>query len=43
LVYDIPDDKRLSYEYNYQYFPLVEDRLFAAGIRLAGILNDIFG
>src|SRR5690606_13419501 len=37
MVYDIPENNRLSYEYNYKYFDLVEDRLFAAGIRLAGI------
>lgn len=43
MVYDLPDNKRLSYEYGYKYFPVVEDRLFAAGIRLAGILNDIYG
>ncbi|MEX2595000.1 MAG: S1/P1 nuclease [Anditalea sp.] len=43
MVYDIPDDNRLSYAYNYKYFHLIEDRLFAAGIRLAGILNDIYG
>ena len=43
MVYDIPENGRLFYEYNYKYFDLVEDRLFAAGIRLAGILNSIYG
>lgn len=43
MVYDIPDNKRLSYDYNYRYFHVVENRLLAAGIRLAGILNDIYG
>lgn len=43
MVYDIPENNRLSYEYNYKYFDLVEDRLFAAGIRLAGILNFLYG
>jgi hypothetical protein len=43
MVYDLPDNKRLYYDYGYKYFHVVEDRLFAAGIRLAGILNDIYG
>lgn len=43
MVYDLPANNRLSYAYGYQYFYIVEDRLFAAGIRLAGILNDIYG
>ncbi|GAB4107834.1 S1/P1 nuclease [Echinicola sediminis] len=43
FVYDLPDHKKLSYEYDYKYFPIIEDRLFAGGVRLAGILNDIYG
>jgi len=43
FVYDLPENNRLSYEYDYKYFPIIEDRLLAGGIRLAGILNDIFG
>lgn len=43
MVYDLPANNRLSYAYGYKYFYIVEDRLFAAGIRLAGILNDIYG
>jgi len=43
MVYDLPDNNRLYYEYGYKYFHVVEDRLLAAGIRLAGILNDIYG
>ncbi len=43
MVYDLPDNNRLYYEYGYKYFYVVEDRLLAAGIRLAGILNDIYG
>ncbi len=38
-VYDIPEDKRLGY----QYSPSVEDRLLLAGVRLAGVLNEIYG
>lgn len=43
IVYDIPDSKRLSYEYDFVSFPVIEERLLAGGIRLAGILNDIYG
>ncbi len=43
IIYDLPEDKRLSYPYVYKTFPVIEDQLLAGGIRLAGILNDIYG
>lgn len=43
LIYDLPDDKRLSYSYVYKTFPVIQDQLLAGGIRLAGILNEIYG
>jgi hypothetical protein len=42
-MYDIPDDGKIGYEYLYKYVSLAEERLIAAGIRLAGILEDIYG
>ncbi|WP_215225355.1 S1/P1 nuclease [Echinicola shivajiensis] len=42
-VYELPENKKLSYEYDYKNFPIIEERLLAGGIRLAGILNDIYG
>jgi len=42
-VNDIPEDKELSYEYAYKNWSTVEVRLLKAGIRLAGIINDIYG
>lgn len=42
-VYQLPDDKNLSYEYRYKNWPTVQLRLVQAGIRLAGILNKIYG
>ena len=36
-------DGRLGYEYAYYNLPVIRTRLLQAGIRLAGILNDIFG
>lgn len=43
VIYDLPVDNRLSYEYVYRTFPIIEERLLAGGIRLAGILNEIYG
>ena len=36
-------DDKLSYRYSYDHFPLVRSQLQKSGIRLAKILNDIFG
>ncbi len=41
-VYDI-GNARLGYAYAYKYFYIVRERLLQAGIRLAGILNKIYG
>lgn len=42
-VYKLPENSKLGYQYAYQNFSLVEQRLLQAGIRLAGLLNEIFG
>lgn len=42
-VYDIPEDHSLGYHYLYKNYPIVEQRLLVAGVRLAGILNEIYG
>ncbi|PIB36992.1 S1/P1 Nuclease [Reichenbachiella sp. 5M10] len=42
-IYDIPEDGKLSYEYNYKNIGIVNERLLKAGVRLAGILNEIYG
>lgn len=42
-VYNLPEDKNINYEYAYHNYPIVEQRLLKAGIRLAGVLNDIYG
>lgn len=34
---------KLSYRYSYLFFPIVREQLQKSGIRLAKILNDIFG
>lgn len=42
-VYDIPENKELSYEYSYKNWDTVEERLLKAGVRLAGLINEIYG
>lgn len=41
-VYDIGKGS-LSYEYSYHNMPLVRERVLQAGVRLAGVLNEIYG
>jgi hypothetical protein len=41
-LYDIGDG-RLGYRYAYVHLPTVRHRLLQAGVRLAGILNDLYG
>lgn len=42
-VYDIPEDAQLGWEYRNRSFHIVEKRLLQAGVRMAGLLNDIYG
>lgn len=42
-VYNLPEDHNINYEYMYHNWGTVERRLKEAGIRLAGVLNDIYG
>lgn len=41
-VYDLPDDHSLGYEYKYHKFDIVERQIMKAGVRLAGVLNEIY-
>lgn len=41
-VYNLPDNNRIGYEYRYQNYDIVKQRLVQAGVRLAGILNEIY-
>ena len=41
-VYDYGDGK-MGYEYSYKYFDIVKLRIQQSGVRLAKILNDIYG
>lgn len=42
-IYDFPEDKKLSYKYVHDHIHQVNLRLLQAGVRLAGILNQIYG
>jgi hypothetical protein len=42
-VYAIPEDGQLNYKYLYYNWDTVTHRLQQAGIRLAGLLNEIYG
>lgn len=41
-VYDY-GNARLGYQYSYKYLDTAKDRLLQAGVRLAGLLNEIYG
>jgi hypothetical protein len=42
-VYEIPEDGKLSYRYNFDNIALLNRRLLQAGVRLAGVLNEVYG
>jgi len=42
-VYDLPENKEINYKYVYDNLDLVNKRLLQAGVRLAGVLNKIYG
>lgn len=42
-VYDLPDNRQLSYEYQYKNKDLLDRQLLKGGVRLAGVLNEIYG
>ncbi|WKK86800.1 S1/P1 nuclease [Marivirga arenosa] len=42
-VYTLPEDMYLGYEYMYKNWDGVQEQLMKAGIRLAGLLNEIYG
>ena len=42
-VYDLLESGKINYRYDYDNIELVNERLLQAGIRLAGVLNKIYG
>lgn len=41
-AYDLPADRKIGYKYQYQKRDLLDQQLLKGGIRLAGVLNDIY-
>ncbi len=41
-VYDLPDDRQIGYEYQYKNRDLLDRQLLKGGVRLAGVLNEIY-
>ena len=41
--YEMNEDKSINYDYSYKHWPTVQKQLLKAGVRLAGVLNDIYG
>lgn len=42
-IYKTKDPENMSYEYMYQNWSLMQNQIEKAGVRLAGVLNEIFG
>lgn len=42
-VYNLPEDGKLGYRYSYDNFNTVQKLLLQGGVRLAGLLNQIYG
>ena len=42
-IYDLPEGKKINYKYNYKNIATVNLRLLQAGIRLASLLEEIYG
>lgn len=42
MVYNLPENKRISYPYLYENYSIAEERLIAASVRLAQILEEIY-
>ena len=41
-VYDIPEDGNLGYQFRYKNRKMIEQQLLKGGVRLAGVLNEIY-
>lgn len=41
--YELPENNKISYDYDYANRDLVNQRLLQAGVRLAAVLNEIYG
>lgn len=42
MVYNLPENKKISYQYGYENYSIAEERMIAASVRLAQILEEIY-
>lgn len=42
MVYNLPENKKISYQYMYENYSIAEERMIAASVRLAQILEEIY-
>ena len=42
MVYKLPENGKISYQYGYENYPIAEERMLAASVRLAQILEEIY-
>ncbi|MDZ7658320.1 S1/P1 nuclease [Fodinibius sp.] len=42
-VYDLPEDREIGYKYQYENRDLLDRQLLKGGVRLAGVINEIYG
>jgi hypothetical protein len=43
LYSKITPEQKLGYRYNYDNIQILNEQLLKAGVRLAGVLNELFG
>lgn len=42
MVYNLPENKKISYQYMYENYSIAEERMLAASVRLTQILEEIY-
>lgn len=42
MIYKLPENKKISYQYGYENYHIAEERMIAASVRLAQILEEIY-
>jgi len=42
MVYNLPENGKISFQYGYENYPIAEERMIAASVRLAQILEEIY-
>lgn len=41
-IYDLPENGKINYEYRFKHWDTVKSQLMKGGVRLAGLLNEIY-